>query len=180
MLPDVSAGKHQVAVDSPPGLRWYINYAHKGTPWIRRTAYRFDRSLSFEVDRVTIEQEFVSVRLFRPAGAEARMRVRVRVDPPSQPNVAGPLPYWLLTERIHDIRPSGELALPVAETGGDRADAGQPFFIALPEGAPRGRYKITLLPEGGKAWITVSRLTTGARAKPVFVVEQTGSAGDED
>jgi len=99
------------------------------------------------------------------------MRLRVKISSPGMPEKIGPFPGWLFAERVYDVRPSGEFALPVAETHSEKTDAGQPFYIPLPKGAPQGRYRITLTPENARSWVAVSRVTPGAGAKPALIVE---------
>jgi len=170
-LPAFPAGWHRVSVKADPALRWFTSHTRTGAAWVRRSAQRFETPLQFEIERTGDEEEFVSVRLFRPAGVTGRMRVRVRVDAPAGRESIGPFPGWLFTDRIHDVRPSGELALPVAETGSAATDAGQPFFIPLPKGAQRGRYRITVNPEGGNGWISMSRITPGLIAQRQIIME---------
>lgn len=170
-LPAFSPGKHHISIAGQPDMRWYANYLQDGTPWVRRRAYRFDRPMQFEIERTSLEEEFVSARLFRPAGRDPRVKVRIKIDAPATSDRIGPFPGWLFTERVVDLRPSGEFALPVAETVSEKTDAGQPFFIPLPKGAPRGRYRITLTPDTPHSWIALSRLTPGAVAKPALILE---------
>jgi len=170
-LPAFPPGVHQLKIDADASVRWYANHLQSGDPWVKRLAFRFDKPLRFDVDRTTSEEEFLTVRLFRPAGATGRVRVRVRIEAPPLADPIGPYPGWLFTQRVHDVRPSGEFALPVAETGGEKSDAGQPFFVPFPKDAPRGRYRITLVPEGGPSWVSTSRITPGVAAKPTLILE---------
>ncbi|MEO7852577.1 MAG: hypothetical protein ABIR94_10045, partial [Rubrivivax sp.] len=158
-------------ITADAGVRWFASHTKDGTPWVKRLAFRFDKPLRFEVDRTVGDEEFLSVRVFRPAGTKGRLRVRVAIDGPSSAERVGPFPGWLFNQRVHDVRPSGQMALPVAETAGEKADAGQPFYIPIPEGAPRGRYRITLSPEGGASWVSASRITAGALPKPTLIIE---------
>lgn len=162
-LPAFAAGEHALRVESNGApVRWFASHQTRGPAWVRRLAQRFDGPLVFDVQRTRSEEEFVSVRAFQPAASAGRLQVRVRIQPPGGGQGIGPLPGWLFTERVHDVRPSGQVALPVAETQGQNTDAGQPFFIPLPAGAPRGTYRITLLPEAGpRGWIALSRVTPG-------------------
>lgn len=171
VLPPFSPGAHHIKIISEPKVRWYANHLNSGTPWVRRRAYRFDKPMSFDIERTTLEEEFVSVRLFRPARVDSRIKLRVKISSPNVSDKIGPFPGWLFAERVYDIRPSGELALPVAETNSERTDAGQPFFIPFPKGAPQGRYRITLTPEDALSWMAVSRITPGASAKPALILE---------
>lgn len=172
-LPAISAGAHRIQVTAETPVRWFANHLQGGTPWVKRLAFRFDKPLQFEIERTTAEPEFLSVRLFRPAGNVSRMRVRVAIDAPANSNQVGPFPGWLFFQRVHDVRPSGQFVLPVAETAGEKSDAGQPFFIPFPKGAPRGRYRVTLSPEGGPSWIAASRITPGLAPKPKLIMEST-------
>ena len=171
VLPAFPPGVHQLKIEADASVRWYASHLQSDDPWVKRLAFRFDKPLRFDVDRTTSEEEFLTVRLFRPAGATGRVRVRVRIDAPPLADPIGPYPGWLFTQRVHDVRPSGEFALPVAETGGEKSDAGQPFFVPFPKDAPRGRYRITLVPEGGPSWVSTSRITPGGRAKPTLILE---------
>lgn len=170
-LPPFDPGAHRIRIVSDAKAKWYANHVESGAPWVRRRAYRLDKPMSFEVERTTLEEEFVSVRLFRPARADSRMKLRVRISSPDMADRIGPFPGWLFAEREYDIRPSGEFALPVAETHSEKADAGQPFYIPLPKGAPRGRYRITLTPDEASSWIAVSRITPGAGIKTALILE---------
>jgi len=170
-LPALTPGPHRLAIQADAGVRWFASHTKDGTPWVKRLAFRFDKPLQFEMDRTVDDEEFLSVRVFRPAGIKGRLRVRVAVDGPASPERVGPFPGWLFNQRIHDVRPSGQMALPVAETAGEKADAGQPFYIPIPEGAPRGRYRLTLSPEGGASWVSASRITAGALPKPTLIIE---------
>lgn len=170
-LPPFSPGAHRIKIVSDTKARWYANHLESGTPWVKRRAYRFDKPMSFEVERTTLEEEFVSVRLFRPAHVDSRMKLRVKISSPGMSDKIGPYPGWLFAEREYDVRPSGEFALPVAETNSEKTDAGQPFYIPLPKGAPRGRYRITLTPEDSRGWIAVSRITPGAGTKTALILE---------
>lgn len=170
-LPAFEPGAHALRVTSDVPLRWFASHLVQGEPWVRREAQRIERPLQFEVERRTSEEEFISVRVFQPAGTVQRMRVRVHIDAPHRLDAIGPLPGWLFTQRVHDVRPSGEHALPVAETAGSKTDAGQPFYIPLPPGAPRGRYRITLVPEAGEGWLMLSRVTPGLVPQRRLVVE---------
>lgn len=171
ILPPFAPGIYQLKIDADASVRWYANHLQSGAPWVKRQAFRFDKPLRFDVERSTSKEEFLSVRLFRPAGATGRVRVHVRIDAPPMADPIGPYPGWLFTQRVHDVRPSGEFALPIAETGAEKSDAGQPFFVPFPKDAPRGRYSITLVPEGGPSWVSTSRLTPGAVAKPILIFE---------
>lgn len=171
VLPSFKPGTHRIKIVSEPKVRWYASHLDSGAPWVRRRAYRFDKPMSFDIERTTLEEEFVSVRLFRPARVDSRMRLRVQIGAPDASGKIGPFPGWLFAERVYDMRPGGEFALPVAETNSERADAGQPFYIPLPKGAPPGRYRITLTPEDTLSWITVSRITPGASAKTALILE---------
>lgn len=170
-LPPFSPGAHRIKIVGEPKVNWYASHLTSGEAWVRRRAYLFNKPLSFDIDRTTLEEEFVAVRLFRPARIDSRMRLRVRISSPDMSEKVGPFPGWLFAERVYDLRPSGEFALPVAETHSERTDAGQPFYIPLPKGAPQGRYRITLTPENERSWVAVSRVTPGAGAKPVLIVE---------
>lgn len=172
-LPPFAAGPHRIDITADASVRWFANHVTRGQGWVKRTAFRFDKPLQFEIDRITSEEEFLSVRLFRPARTRQRLQVRVAIDAPAAKEQVGPFPGWLFTQRVHDIRPSGEFALPVAETDGERADAGQPFFIPFPKGAPLGRYRVTLVAQGGASWVSASRITIGAAAKPKLILETT-------
>ncbi|PWF49037.1 hypothetical protein [Massilia glaciei] len=176
-LPALAPGAHRIEIAASRQVRWYASHLARGAPWIRRSAYRFDQPLAFDIERTSGAAEFVAVRLFRPAGARTRMTVRASIAAPGPAGGIGPHPGWLFAERVHDVRPSGELALPVAETAGAKTDAGMPFFIPIPDGAPRGRYRVTLTPEGGTAWVALSRVNLGAGAKPKLILE---SASDAD
>lgn len=177
VLPTFSPGAHRIRIVSEAKVRWYASHLESGAAWTRRRAYRFDEPMHFDIERTTLEEEFVSVRLFRPAGLDSRMKVRARITAPGAAGESdagdgmGPFPGWLFSERIYDVRPGSELALPVAETIAERTDAGQPFFIPFPKGAPRGRYRITLTPEGGRSWIALSRVTPGGGATPALILE---------
>jgi len=170
-LPPINAGAHRIQITADAPVRWLANHLQTGTPWVKRLAFRFDKPLQFEIERTTAEPEFLSVRLFRPAGSVSRMRVRVTIDPPRNSHQVGPFPGWLFSQRVHDVRPSGQFALPVAETAGEKSDAGQPFFIPFPKGAPLGRYRVTLSPEGGSSWIAASRITPRLAPKPKLIME---------
>ena len=172
-LPAVSAGAHRLQVSANAPVSWFANHLQTGTPWVKRLAFRFDKPLQFDVERTTSEPEFLSVRLFRPAGKVSRMRVRVAIEAPASTNQIGPFPGWLFSQRVHNVRPSGQFALPVAESAGETSDAGQPFFVPLPKGAPLGRYRVTLSPEGGSGWIAASRITPGLAPKPKLIMEST-------
>ncbi len=170
-LPPFTPGTHSIKVVGEPKVSWYVSHLASGEAWVRRRAYLFDKPLSFDVERTTSEEEFVSVRLFRPASIDSRTRLRVKISAPNTSEKIGPFPGWLFAERVYDVRPSGKFALPVAETHAEKTDAGQSFYIPLPKGAPQGRYRITLTPESARSWIAVSRVTPGASAKPVLIVE---------
>lgn len=172
ILPSLPAGPHRLRITDGTNVDWFITHHDSGPAWVRRSAQQFDRRLQFLIDRTSSEEEFISVRLFRPAGSQQRMKVRVWVDAPKPTDPIGPMEGWLFTERIHDIRPSGQYALPLAETGGERTDAGQPFYIPFPKGSPQGQYRITLIPEGGTGWIAVSRIMPGRFAKPRLLIEE--------
>jgi hypothetical protein len=171
LLPSLKPGAHRLEIQAPSAVRWFANYLQSGTPWVKRFAYQFDKPLQFEVARSTVEQEFLSVRLFRPVGQTGRLRVRVNIKAPPAPERVGPFPGWLFSERVHDVRPSGEFALPVAESAGVKTDAGQPFFVPIPKGAAVGRYRVTLTPEGGAGWVSVSRITPNPVPIPQLIVE---------
>lgn len=170
-LPPFSPGVHHIKIVSEPKVRWYASHLDSGMPWVRRRAYRFDKPLSFDIERTTLEEEFVSVRLFRPARVDSRMKLRVKISAPDASDKLGPFPGWLFTERVYDMRPGGQFALPVAETNSEKTDAGQPFYISLPKGAPPGRYRITLTPGDAQSWIAVSRITPGASTKTALILE---------
>jgi len=170
-LPPFKPGAHHIKIISEPKVNWYASHLTSGEAWVRRRAYLFDKPLSFDIERTTSEEEFVTIRLFRPAHIDSRMRLRVKISSPGMPEKIGPFPGWLFAERVYDVRPSGEFALPVAETHSEKTDAGQPFYIPLPKGAPQGRYRITLTPENARSWVAVSRVTPGAGAKPALIVE---------
>lgn len=172
-LPAVSAGAHRIQVTTQSPVRWFASHLQSGTPWVKRLAFRFDKPLQFDIERTTAEPEFLSLRLFRPAGSASRMRVRVTIEAPASANQIGPFPGWLFSQRVHDVRPSGQFALPVAETAGEKSDAGQPFFIPFPKGSPSGRYRVTVAPEGGTGWIAASRITPGIAPKPKLIIEST-------
>ena len=171
VLPPVKPGNRQIEISAPAGIRWFGNYLERGTPWVKRIAFRFDKPLQFEIDRTSALEEFLSVRLFRPAGSTGRVKVAVRIEAPAGRESVGPLPGWLMEQRIHDVRPTGQLALPIAESAGQKADAGQAFFIPFPRGAPAGRYRVTLSAQGGESWVSASRITPGATAKPKLILE---------
>ena len=172
ILPALAPGHHRVQVDASRKARWFLTHLGAGPAWVKRRALRFNGKLQFEVERTGSEEEFISVRLFRPASTAGRMKVKVWVDAPTPADPLAPMEGWLFTERIHDVRPSGQLALPLAETSGEKTDAGQPFYIPFPEGSPRGRYRITLTPEGGSGWVSVSRIIPARLAKPRLFVEE--------
>jgi len=174
-VPSLQPGRHHIRIESDTNLGWYANHVAKGDSWVKRSAYRFDKALSFEVERTSLDEEFVAVRLFRPAGAASRMKVKVQITAPNAKQSIGPFPGWLFTERVHDVRPSGEFALPIAETDGEKTDAGQAFYIPFPKAAPRGNYRITLTPQGS-GWVTVSRITAGLSAMPKLILESNGNA----
>lgn len=171
MLPPVSPGPHHLEIQADPAIRWFSNYLESGAPWVKRRAFQFDKQLSFDVLRTTNDEEFVSVRLFRPAGVSERVQVKVDIEAPFEQESIGPLPGWLFSHRVYDVRPSGEFALPVAETLGVRVDAGQPFYIPFPKGAPVGRYRVRLSPKGGAAWVSVSRINVSGTSAPKIFVE---------
>lgn len=171
VLPSFSPGAHRIAIVSKSSAAWYASHVQDGKPWVRRRAYRFDQAMHFDIERNTLEEEFVSARLFRPAGLDSRIKVRVKISAPEVSEKVGPFPGWLFAERVLDIRPGGEFALPVAETSAEKADAGQPFFIPFPKGAPRGRYRVTLTPETPRSWIALSRITPGASTKTALILE---------
>lgn len=170
-LPPVSPGSHRLEIQTDPSIRWFSNYLESGTPWVKRRAFQFDKPLSFDVLRTTNDEEFVSVRLFRPAGITDRLQVKVDIESPLEQESIGPLPGWLFSQRVHDVRPSGEFALPVAEMAGVRVDAGQPFYIPFPKGAPVGRYRVRLSPNGGSGWVSVSRINVSGTLAPKIFVE---------
>ena len=171
ILPPVTPGPHRLEIQGDPAVRWFSNYLQNGTPWVKRRAFKFDKPLHFDVIRSTTQEEFVSVRLFRPAGISSRLQVKVNIETPLSQERIGPFPGWLFSQRVHDVRPSGEFALPVAETLSQKTDAGQPFFIPFPKGAPIGRYRITLAPQGGAGWVSVSRVTISGTSAPRLFVE---------
>ncbi|TFZ05031.1 hypothetical protein [Ramlibacter rhizophilus] len=171
LLPPLAPGAHVVGVQSDAPVRWWINHAAQGEPWVRREALQLDRPLSFEVERRSSEQEFLSVRAFQPADARRPLRLRVRIEAPEPAESIGPFPGWLFTERVHEVQPSGQRALPVAETAQARTDPGRSFFIPLPDGAPRGRYRITIEPDSRAGWMTLSRVTPGLVAQRKLTVE---------
>jgi len=175
ILPALDPGQHLLQVKANRKARLFLTHLRAGPAWVKRSAMRFDGRLQFEVERTGGEEEFIAVRLFRPASTAQRMKVRVWVDAPTPADPLAPMEGWLFTERVHDVRPSGELALPVAETAGEKTDAGQPFYIPFPKGSPRGRYQITLIPEGGSGWVSVSRIIQGRLAKPRLFVEEVRS-----
>lgn len=175
-LPPFGPGRHRIRIVSEANARWYVNHLESGSPWVRRRAYRLDKPMHFDVERTALDEEFVAVRLFRPADADSRMKLRVKISAPDTDDRIGPFPGWLFAEREYDIRPGGQLALPIAETDAEKTDAGQPFYIALPKGAPRGRYRITLTPEDASGWIAVSRMTPGASAKTALILESVRDA----
>lgn len=172
-LPPFDPGMHRIELVSEQKLHWYASHLKEGKPWVRRRAYHFDKPLRFDIERTGTQAEYISVRLFRPAHLAARQAVRVKIDAPKAADDFGPHPGWLFAERVYDVRPGGELALPVAETKGDKTDAGQPLFIPIPEGAPRGRYRLTLTPQDRLGWVSVSRVMPGAAAVPTLIVERT-------
>ena len=175
-LPPFAPGRHRIDIMARSGIGWFATHLQDGPVWIRRKAFRFSTPLQFEVERSTDAAEFVSVRLFRPASATSRMTVIASIEAPPNAETIGPFPGWLFAERRHDVRPSGDMALPIAETSGQKTDAGQPIYIPLPVGAPRGRYRITLSPDTSDSWVSVSRLTTGALPKPRIILEETNHA----
>jgi len=171
LLPAISPGAHRIQVTTDAPVRWLATHLQKGTPWVKRLAFRFDKPLQFEIERTTAEPEFLSVRLYRPAGSVSRMRVRIAIDAPANSNQVGPFPGWLFSQRVHDVRPAGQFVLPVAETAGEKSDVGQTFFVPFPKDAPQGRYRVTLSPEGGSSWIAPSRITPGLTPKPKLIME---------
>jgi hypothetical protein len=171
-LPPFDPGLHRIELVSDQKARWYASHLKEGKPWVRRRAYHFDKPLRFDIERTSPDAEYISVRLFRPAHLAARQNVRVKIEAPKMANEFGPHPGWLFAERVYDVRPGGQLALPVAETNGDKTDAGQPLFIPIPQGAPRGRYRITLTPQDGLGWVAVSRVMPGAVAAPTLTMER--------
>lgn len=171
LLPELGPGQHVVRVQAQAPVRWFINHINQGEAWVRREALQLDRPLAFEVDRRTQEREFISVRMYQPSDVRESLRVRVRIEAPAPADPIGPLPGWLFEERVHDVQPTGEIALPVAETLHVYADAGRSFLIPLPLGAPRGRYRITLEPQRRTGWMTLSRVTPGFVPQRRVVVE---------
>lgn len=161
LLPTLRPGEHTVRVEADTAVQWWLNHTAEGVPWVRRQAHELERALSFDVERQSTAREFLSVRIYAPAGAPKPLRLRVRVEAPRRQDAIGPWPGWLFTERVHEVRPTAEVALPLAESDGGYADAGRSFFIPLPEGAPRGRYRITLMAQPGAGWMTLSRVTPG-------------------
>lgn len=172
ILPALAPGPHRLQVDASHKARWFLTHLGVGPAWVKRRALRFIGKLQFEVERTGNEEEFISVRLFRPASSAGRMKVKVWVDAPTPADTLAPMAGWLFTERVHDVRPSGQFALPLAETSDEKTDAGQPFYIPFPKGSPKGRYRITLIPEGGSGWVSVSRIIPARLAKPRLFVEE--------
>lgn len=162
----LAVGAHSLRIDAPRGVRVYLNHLVPGPDArVRRLANRLNGPLRFEYQRTTIEEEFLSARLFQARGGatgEQRARLRIRVaGAPVEP--LQPRRDWVFGERVVDVRAADGDAAPVFSTAGERVDTGQPVFLPFPQGTPKGRYRIEIevldgVNQNGQLYLALSRI----------------------
>jgi len=164
-LPPLAAGRHRLRLEPSQHGEAFLNHVRPASgALVRHIAARFRKHLVFEYERSIASEETLTVRLFQPYGKPHPADLRITVSAPTVPPML-PLDGWLFGERRASVRPDARFAAPVFGAGGRFSDGGQPVFIPLSEGAPLGKYRITVEAKDSDGYLAVSRLGPAVAAE---------------
>ena len=162
-LPVISAGPHQVVVESSSPAVVFLSHTKpiQGS-LLRRLVKRLDQDgLSFIYDRKSTQAETLSARLYVPDGTITRTKIRVHIEN-IQPLPLSPMKGWSFGLRRFDIRPDTSLPSPILGEDYEHVSRGQPFYISLGEELPPGRYQLDFDIESGVGgYLSFSKVTPG-------------------
>lgn len=186
MLPSLAIGVHRLKVLISGRAELFINLvdpsskfiqdAGPGSIMVKRLANRLGASgLTFEYQKLTPDDEYLSARLYAPFGKDQPMSVRVNIDPPP-PTSIGPYTGWTFIERLYDSSPATGGPIPVLDSEGEFVDRGQLFIIPLGSDLPPGNYRIHVgLERGTGGYLALSKITPGLyQQRNFFFVEKRG------
>lgn len=161
-LPNLMAGRRNIKVVASTPAKIMLSHTQPAADgFLKRAVNRFDQNkLNFVYDRENLEEETLSIRLYVPYGTETRSKVRVQIEN-IDPLPLIPLNSWSFDTRRFDVRP-GTTPISVMGVSGEQVDHGYPFFVALGEDLPIGRYQIKVSLESGKgSYLSLSKFTPG-------------------
>ncbi len=128
-LPQMSTGRHDLKIDSPAGVNWYINQS-KGQEnyYVKRLSTRIDKK-TLNFDFYKNKDNMVLSGLFQSQSA-ATQRTLLQVSISPDKRVMKQQVYTLLNRQF-DIRPDNSEAVKVLNTPTELVGKGQRFFIPL-------------------------------------------------
>ena len=177
-LPEIAVGPHQFLINTNSGGRWYINYNDQcsGERFIKRRIFALpsvtastkqaaapEAKLTFTFEHRHLQDELLSARFYSPRNTLDRSKIKVQIEQISQTAMMPPvMDNWTFINRLYDIRPMQDIAMPVLYTQGQTMNTTEFFVIPLNSDLPGGVYRIHIaLKDGPSGYISLSQLKTG-------------------
>ena len=174
-LPVVRPGVYRLSIKADAPGRWFLNHAEMQAPgYLRRLALELGgKDLVFDYHKRSAEAEVLTGEFFSLSQDRSRIRVGIKGEPPAR---VGPLTDWTFRERVFDLQPGAEGAVPVLNAKIDALRGGQRFVLPLGADLPAGHYRLQVALEGGdKGFLTLYRLIAGQPEIRTFFRERIGA-----
>jgi hypothetical protein len=164
-LPKLTTGTHRLTLKVKGNGQFFINYAKpvsKKSVYIKRLAHQFhSKFLRLNYEKMSKNNELLSVRLYMPQGTKERFQVQVKLTKLPQTSY-NYYTSWTFPKRHYDLQPAGEGQAIVLNTRDDFVDKGRFFIIPLQSDLPPGQYQIELTSEKSlEALVTFGKITAG-------------------
>ncbi len=180
LLPPLAVGPHAFEIYADKGTQFFMNYVSSKKPdHVLRFANMLNQSgLDVPYEKVSSQDETISMILFSPFGSSARSKIRVKITPGRSDRV-GPWAGFTVLDRRFDVRPSQEGPFPAVHAPGENVDSGQRLFFPLHGDLPPGAYRVRVeLEEGAGGYLAMSRLLPGSFEERLFREEVILNAGN--
>jgi hypothetical protein len=171
-------GNHVLRVKTAHPARVFVNQHNPGDAqsFVKRTAVCLEKSsLVFDYEKVSSDEELLSLFVFQPLNSSTRTVLRVSLEGVPARGV-GPHLTWTLRDRQYDVRSQKGESVVVLGTQRETTDPGQVCFFPVGKDVPPGRYRIRIEPESGPGgFVILARTIPGPYEKRLIFLEHPGA-----
>ena len=111
-------------------------------PFLKRMASRFQKgSLNFEYEKLTHDDELLTMKIYRSGSESERCQVRVEIHADAALETSQPRDSWTIRKREYSLRAVDE-EMSLLLGANEQVDTGHRCFIKLGKDLPPGKYRV--------------------------------------